>query len=286
MRSMLSVSALLWGAVLLVATGVHAQRRPVSPPPVPPTPEVAPVEAPPAAVESDPAQLDDAAARQHFESGRAYFQRAQYDEAAREFAEAYRLSARPALLINLSRSEEGAGRLEAAVEALRQWEGIAAADDPERPAMAERAQRLRAAIERARAAAARPPPPPAPRETGLTGMQLVGVVLLSGGAAVGVGALITGIMAASTHAELESACDPSGGCPPDHVDDINRGESLALVSTVLSGLALAAGATGLVLLLTQGRDDEHAPAAAPSTAPSARLVPGPGQLGAGVAWSF
>ena len=117
-------------------------------------------------------------------------------------------------------------------------------------------------------------------------MQLVGVVVLSGGAAVGVGALITGIMAASTHADLESACDPSGGCPPDRVDDIGRGESLALVSTVLTGLALAAGATGLVLLPVGGRDEEHAPDAAPPTAASARLVPGPGQLGAGVAWSF
>ena len=40
MRRTLSVSPLLWGAMLLVATSVHAQRRAAPPPPVP---EVAPV---------------------------------------------------------------------------------------------------------------------------------------------------------------------------------------------------------------------------------------------------
>jgi|GEM_PF-3265164 len=269
-------------AAAFCAAPVSAQRRGPRASAVPPTTtsaEPTPAEAPPPA-------LDDAAARQHFEAGRAYFQRAQYEQAASEFAESYRLSARPALLVNLSRAEEGAGRLEPAIEALRRWESTAAADDPERPAMTERMGRLESARARAQATATPPPraaeiPTATQPESGLTGTQVIGIVVLSGGAAVGVGALISGLMAGSAHANLEETCDASGACPASSVGDIDGGESLALVSTVLLGVALAAGATGLILLLTGGRgDSESAPVG------SARLTPGPGQLGAGFAWSF
>ena len=284
--------------VLLFALPLHAQRRRAAPPTTDaaaqpgadvaaPVQAAAPAPAPP--TDGEGAPLDDVAARQHFESGRAYFQRAQYAEAAREFGEAYRLSGRLALLVNVSRAEEGAGRLEEALEALRRWASLAPADDSERPAMVERERRLDAAIARAREAAANAPAPePArpPEESGLTGLQWGGVITLGAGAAAGIGALITGVMAASTHAGLESACDASGGCPPDRLDDIDRGESLALVSTVLSATALAAGAAGLVLLLVGGRTSERATDPRPAATTTARLVPGPGQLGAGVAWSF
>jgi len=48
-------------------------------------------------------------ARNHFEAGRTYFERARYEDAHREFAEAYRLSQRPTLLLNMSRAREAAG---------------------------------------------------------------------------------------------------------------------------------------------------------------------------------
>jgi len=279
-------------AVLLDPQSLHAQRGRVVPPAPPAADVVAPVQVAsptPPPTDAEGAPLDDAAARQHFESGRAYFQRAQYPEAAREFGEAYRLSGRLALLINVSRAEEGAGRLEDALEALRRWTSLAPADDPERPAMLEREHRLDAAIARAREAAANAPAPEPARpqqERMLTDLQWGGVITLGAGAAVGIGALITGVMAASTHAGLESACDTSGGCPPDRLDDIDRGESLALASTVLSATALAAGAAGLVLLLVGGRSSERVADARPAATSTARLVPGPAQLGAGVAWSF
>jgi len=279
-------------AVLLDPQSLHAQRGRVVPPAPPAADVVAPVQVAsptPPPTDAERAPLDDAAARQHFESGRAYFQRAQYPEAAREFGEAYRLSGRLALLINVSRAEEGAGRLEDALEALRRWTSLAPADDPERPAMLEREHRLDAAIARAREAAANAPAPEPARpqqERMLTDLQWGGVITLGAGAAVGIGALITGVMAASTHAGLESACDTSGGCPPDRLDDIDRGESLALASTVLSATALAAGAAGLVLLLVGGRSSERVADARPAATSTARLVPGPAQLGAGVAWSF
>jgi hypothetical protein len=153
--------------------------------------------------------------------------------------------------------------------------------------MVERERRLDAAMVRAREAAAHASEPARPPDrSGLTGLQWGGVLTLGAGAALGIAALVTGVMAASTHAGLESACDGSGGCPPDRLDDIDRGESLALASTVLSATALAAGAAGLVLLLVGGRSSERATAAPPATASAARLVPGPGQLGAGVAWTF
>lgn len=281
-------------AVLLFALPLHAQRRRAASPTAdavaPPAADVVapsqtPAPTPPPPTDGEGAPLDDVAARQHFESGRAYFQRAQYEQAASEFAEAYRLSERPALLINWSRAEEGAGRLEPAIDALRRWQSTTPADDPERPAMVERMTRLESALARSRAAASAPPATPQPvappSESGLTKTQVIGIVVASGGAALGVGALITGLLTGSAHANLEDTCDASGACPASSVDDIDRGESLALVSTVLTGAALAAGATGLVLLLLGGPSESERPAAG-----TARLTSGPGELGAGVAWSF
>ena len=281
MRCSVVLSVLVALAALLRVAPTHAQRRTDREAAATATHDDAPAPAAPAVVTTATtrAALDDAAARQHFEAGRLYFQEAQYDDAAREFAEAYRLSERPALLINVSRSQENAGHLSLSLETLRQWERVAPADDENRPAMTERAQRIEAAIRRGGDANARD-------DTGLTSAQTIGVIVLGSGAVAGIGALITGLMASSIHADLEAGCDSTGGCPPDRVDDIQRGETTALVSTVLLGVALAAGATGLVLLLMGGRDDDESNDVARASTPRVRLAAGPGQLGAGITWTF
>jgi hypothetical protein len=263
---------------------------------------------------------DDAAARQHFEAGRLYFQRAQYDDAVREFTESYRLSRRPALLLNIARAEELAGRPDRAVAALESFAAEAPTDDPERAGLDERLARLRAdAARRAATQGASGTPSEGGAVAGggtrlgdagsgaasssrsdgaaggagdgasdvrpasgggLGGLTLAGIATLSGAGALALGAAVTGIVAAGLHGDLADACGPGGGCPADRAGDISTGRALALTSTILTGAAVVAGGVGLFLLLLP-RGGE-APVDEVAASRSARLVPGPGLVGAGL----
>jgi tetratricopeptide (TPR) repeat protein len=64
---------------------------------------------------------DDERARGHFNAGASYFDQRRYDLAAREFEEAFRLSDRPALLLNLSTTYERLDQLDRAAEYLEQY---------------------------------------------------------------------------------------------------------------------------------------------------------------------
>lgn len=89
------------------------------------------------------AESDDLA-KGHFLAGQAYYQQARYNEAIREFEEAYRLSAKPALLFNLAQAYERLGKLEKTVEYLQTY--LAAPDIKDRPAVEERLKNLQARL--------------------------------------------------------------------------------------------------------------------------------------------
>jgi tetratricopeptide (TPR) repeat protein len=63
----------------------------------------------------------DEAARQHFRLGEAHYSNGSFDQAAREFEEAYRLSNRPQLLYNIFVAYRDAGDVPNAVRALREY---------------------------------------------------------------------------------------------------------------------------------------------------------------------
>ena len=75
-------------------------------------------------------ELDDEAARNHFLAGKSYFTETRYDDALREFNEAFRLSRRVELQYNIGVCEERLGRLTEAVAALRAYlDALPHADD-------------------------------------------------------------------------------------------------------------------------------------------------------------
>lgn len=227
---------------------------------------------------------DDELARNHFESGRAYFSRARYEDAAREFAEAYRLSHRLPMLLNLSRAYEEADRDEEAIAALDEWLRLSPAEDPGRNEVTERRTRLSLELEARRAAAANAnipaetpvataTPAAEPQAQGTTLRTLSFVALGVGGASLAT-SLATGLRAHSIHRDLTSRCDPTGDCPADAAGDIRRGRALARTSTATTFIGAAAAAGGLVMLLVTGHDDE--PASRVTYAPYV----GPGVAGA------
>src|SRR4051794_7307165 len=74
-----------------------------------------------ATAQEEAATAQEEAARVHFLSGQAYYDQANYDDALREFSEAYRISQKPGLLYNLAVCYERLGHVEAAIAALQSY---------------------------------------------------------------------------------------------------------------------------------------------------------------------
>ena len=111
---------------------------------------------------------DDERARTHFEAGRSYYEQTRYDDAAREFEEAFTLSGRSALLLNLSQAHERGLHFTEAIADIDKYLQLTP-DAPDRKTLEERKQHLEELRTRVAAApptaAGEPAPaaePPAP----------------------------------------------------------------------------------------------------------------------------
>jgi len=223
------------------------------------------------------AQSHDDDARVHFRLGRAYYESGRFQDAAREFQQAYDMSHRSELLYNVFVAWRDAGELGPAIAALRQFIAELAPQDRERfQAQLENMQRIEqqragsatsdtgtsdATIDGNPAAAptndgeqatsdgvTMPPGGSAsPEET--TG-HLAPWILAGAGGALAIGGVVTGIMALSAQNDLKDRCDASGACPPGWESTRNRGRTLAIVSDVLligGGVVVAGGLLWLLL---------------------------------------
>jgi tetratricopeptide (TPR) repeat protein len=228
----------------------------------------------------------DELARAHFQSASAYYEEGRYEDAARAFSEAYRLSPRPALLENMARAYERALLFDEAIAALRRL----GTDHPghiEAPVLEERIRNLERLRARVRSGDDGPSEPTTttsstsatPAASGGGGsISIPGIVLLASGGALGIGSIITGAVSHSMYEELSAAC-PGGVCPSDRQGDISTGNALAITSTVLMFTSVAALAVGVVLLIVDqgGGSSERA---------ALELTPGPGDAGLGVQGRF
>lgn len=231
---------------------------------------------------------DDALARSFFESGRAYFDRAEYDEAARAFAEAYRLSHRPALLLNQARALDEADRTEEAIAILEQAEReIPQTETQLHEEVDQRLTRLRLELERQRARQAAEVPVPAaevpetvvvPEPDEPNTSLIVGLVSGGSGVAMLAVALGTGLAANGVQDRLDSNC-PNDVCPAEYADDVTHGQRLARTSTAMTFLGVGALGVAIPFMirgLRHGDEDE----------PRVALTGGPGQIGSGVRVRF
>jgi tetratricopeptide (TPR) repeat protein len=218
---------------------------------------------------------NDERARVHFQAGQSYFELGRYAESAQQFDEAYRLSPRPMLLANAALAFERAGDLAHAVERLEAYlasgapeaeavRGTATARiDAMRTRLAEQAREAEARADAdaqtsapEQTAVARAAPPPG-RSRG--GLRIAGLSIGSVGIGLGVAALALNLRALSIERELEEVCGPNGdACPADRADDIDRGETFSLLSTVgmISSLSTLALGTTLYVVGRRGRSTE------------------------------
>ncbi len=232
--------------------------------------------------------------RRHFESGVAYLQESDYENALRAFEKAYELSGRAEILLNVATVHERLGQLREAVDSLNQY--LKAAPEGEHAETVKiRIANLEKRIAEQDSAIKEPrpplPPPPRPesrpeapaeapaaRPPPARDRTLPYVALGLGGLAAG-GAALTGILAKGEYDDAKDNCSPR--CTDE---DVSSGKSLALVSTVLTGVAIVGVSVGAVLLLTEPKSQE-----APLNArrgPRVDVALGPAGAAAWAAWKF
>lgn len=203
---------------------------------------------------------DDARARELFQNGAVLYDEGRYEEAVLAFEEAYRLSARPALLFNIANALERLGRWQEALDVLSRYRAYARVD--ERETLDRRIVNLERRI--AEAAASPPPPVATPAAVVPTvaetrpsteptllrpaPLALAGAGLLS----VGVGtALGLGSEAAGEAAAAGCAPDGSGSlrCSRDAAASLAEESGSAIAADVLVGVGVASFGAGVALAL-------------------------------------
>lgn len=233
------------------------------------------------------AQLQpDELARRHFESGAAYFEQAEYESALKEFRKAYELSGRHQILRNVSVVQERLGNLEGAIEALDAFLQHAP-NDPAAATMTVRRDNLKKRLEKRReedaqteafrreqerieyppqqpeparpAEAAPAAPAPSPRSQQPPDL-LPAYILLGAGALSGAGAILTGVVAQLEYNDAEDTCSPV--CTDS---EVGTAESLALTSTILTGVSVATLGAGLIWWATADTPHEQTTAGQRST---------------------
>ena len=219
------------------------------------------------------AQSSDEDARRHFEAGVSYFNTSEYEDALREFQRAYDLSEhdkRPMILRNIAAVYERMGNLEKTIEMLERY----LEEDPntaERATVDLRIKNLKQRLEEQKEADAGAPPPPAtpsappppatpsappppatpsapppppPAEPDYTAAYVSWGI----GGAAALGAAVTGFLAKSSYDDKESGCGSTPeGCSDDEVGGV---QTMAWVSTALTGVAVVGAGVGTVLYLT------------------------------------
>jgi tetratricopeptide (TPR) repeat protein len=244
------------------ATPVPAQAE-VAPPAAQPAPVVSPAvpEATPLVVDpnapvtapSDQEQERnlDTEARERFELGRTFYEAGRFQQAAEEFAEAYKLSGRPQLLYNLYVANRDAGNWQMATDSLRGYLDKVP-DAPDRITLNARLEALEAqnAVRKKEQAEAEE----ARRRNAVVITRPVRVrsnipwIIASSGGALLAGSIITGVMAKSKDDDLDKVCADGGKiCPEWQRSNATKAYALAITTDVLWTVGAAAAVTGLVL---------------------------------------
>jgi len=207
-------------------------------------------------------------ARERFQLGRLHYDNGEFQQAAENFEEAFRLSKRDVLWYNIHLAHRDAGNDAKAAEALRNYltrveavpnraqlearlealdkqvkeaEGRRSADEAAKAEAQRRAEAEEAARREAQTKSPQVEEPSTMRKYLPYGLMGGGALLIAGG-------VVTGMMASSKKSELEDKC-PKNQCPADVDADGLKGSgtTLAYSSLALYGVGVAAAAAGGVL---------------------------------------
>jgi tetratricopeptide (TPR) repeat protein len=196
----------------------------------------------------------DQVARTHFMAGASYYEDQRWEDALREFAEAYRLSRRPALLFNVALCHRHLGHRDEELRTLKQYLD-------EDPGARDRLDVETRIAELTARPATTPPPTTTPTRIATRAEapsfwrrpRLYTWVAAGVSGALFVSALGTGIYSKSQLDDLNRRCI-GGLCSfPQAGDEIAAGRNAAIATDVLVGLGVGALAVSVVLLFVEGR---------------------------------
>lgn len=234
--------------------------------------DAAPAAPPPSSEDGDQAR-----AKELFENGATLYREGSYEAAILAFEEAFRLSRRPALLLNIANAQERLANWKSARDTLERYRALSRAE--EREAIERRIANLdeRLAEERARAEEARrraelgaaaattsaaeigpTPAPPPPRRRDGRGRRTAGYALLGAGVAIGGG---FGSVAGWSWARSRTFLDQGDQASWDQLRPLNNASF---------GLAVGGGAlalTGIILAALPVEDSRAVPVTAISPQP-------------------
>lgn len=237
------------------------------------------------------AQCADELARKVFAAGQAYFEAGDYEEALRSFQRSFDLCPKADQLKNIGATHERMGNQPAAVAAYEKYVQMAPEAD-DRDAILVRIGNIKKRMAAAPSASSAPaaassapapvePPPVVPTVTATSAPVSAGpsrttaVVVLGVSGAVAIGSLITGLVARGRYIDAENSCKPR--CSDEQRD---RVWNMALVSTIMSGAALAGVGVGTYLFVKSRPE----PLQAGFRGVDAGF--GPGQARLGASWAF
>lgn len=211
-----------------------------------------------AAAPASAQQSDQDRARAHFQTGTSYYDQGRYQDAAAQFREAFQLSGRSHILLNVSRCLELAADFGPAAAALEEY--LAAEPNaPDRRTLEVRIAQLRARAPEDQSSSAGP--------TGGGADLTAPAVFLGIGTALLLGGVATGIATMSIQSSLESSCGADRICAAELRGDVDTGRALAITTDVLLGAGVAALGLGAVwLILALGESDQEPVALTPSAA--------------------
>lgn len=146
---------------------------------------------------------------------------------------------------------------------------------------------LRNAVPIDQGALVQPAPAPAPASSGdieSDPLFTPAVVLIGTGSAALLASLFTGLGAHGIYTSLEDSC-PNNICSGDKEHRISSGKALAIVSTVLTGVGVAAAGVGTALLILATNREDRPPQRKYGIT-KLQLTGGPTPLGVGASGSF
>ncbi len=213
----------------------------------------------------------DERARTHFQAGTSYFEAAQYEDALREFEEAYRLSNRVGLLYNVAISHERLGHWSEAADYLERYLEQQP-DIDNREVLELKVRNLRERSAQGQTGTGTETGTGTGTETGTgsgtgtgagTGSETTGgggfpVPAIVSFAAAGVGAVLWatfGILAISEDSRLGTDC----AAMPCTDDDVGTLRAFDLVADIGFGVTLLGAALGTIFFLTMRGEDGAEP---------------------------
>jgi hypothetical protein len=222
--------AICIGALLscVVAAGARAQEAQTAE--VQATPSQVDAETTPAAAEPAPSDAQ-RQALELLDQALAQIERAEWREAERTLERAKQLAEFPNLVFHLARAHFRLGKTRQGLKELARFEELAGPFNPNRA----EAERLRSEHTTHTSFAS---------ESARRTLPLGPLLTVSGGGAVLISALVTGLLADAAADELKRNCGGDNVCP-DYLEDVReRGDRLKLATNVLLGVGGAAVAVG------------------------------------------